>query len=204
MTGFGFDGDVVSRHHHSRSTASGKIKPTHRAAYVEPILRASLFYRFPTITVRSSTGAYGGSGRYDGVRVQLAPVCPGSPFRSQRTTGRRLARPRRLSQARGRFRHSTTCGGYSGARISTTPRCSTAVSSGAFDLTSRERFRPRSTETRPGFPSLSGRLVGLRARQGQVPSTAASSRSFPARSIARARPDNNPGRFTLVRSRVGR
>ena len=52
MTGFGFDGDVVTRHHRSRTSTSGRIKPTHRAAYVEPILRASLFYRFPSIRVR--------------------------------------------------------------------------------------------------------------------------------------------------------
>ncbi|QEH35615.1 Diacylglycerol kinase [Aquisphaera giovannonii] len=51
MVGFGFDGDVVTRHHRAR-TASGRVKPTHRAAYVEPILRASLFYRFHPITVR--------------------------------------------------------------------------------------------------------------------------------------------------------
>lgn len=52
MAGFGFDGDVVTRHHRARTSSSGKIKPTHRAAYVEPILRASLFYRFPSIRVR--------------------------------------------------------------------------------------------------------------------------------------------------------
>lgn len=51
MCGFGFDGDVVTRHHRARVSRSGRVKPTHRAAYVEPILRASLFYRFPPITV---------------------------------------------------------------------------------------------------------------------------------------------------------
>ncbi|MFO0893217.1 MAG: diacylglycerol kinase family protein [Isosphaeraceae bacterium] len=51
MAGFGFDGDVVTRHHRSRISPTGKIRPTHRAAYVEPILRASLFYRFPPISV---------------------------------------------------------------------------------------------------------------------------------------------------------
>lgn len=51
MTGFGFDGDVVTRHHRARTTRSGRVKPTHRAAYVEPILRSSLFYRFPHINV---------------------------------------------------------------------------------------------------------------------------------------------------------
>src|SRR5208337_3738232 len=45
MTGFGFDGDIVTRHHRGRTTRSGRVKPTHRAAYVEPILRSSLFYR---------------------------------------------------------------------------------------------------------------------------------------------------------------
>jgi diacylglycerol kinase family enzyme len=49
MTGFGFDGDVVTRHHLSRTSRSGLARPTHRAAYVEPILRASLLYRFPPI-----------------------------------------------------------------------------------------------------------------------------------------------------------
>ena len=51
MTGFGFDGDIVTRHHRGRTTRSGSLKPTHRAAYVEPILRSSMFYRFPHINV---------------------------------------------------------------------------------------------------------------------------------------------------------
>jgi diacylglycerol kinase family enzyme len=52
MVGFGFDGDVVSRHHHGRMTSSGSARPTHRIAYVWPILRSSFSYRFPTISVR--------------------------------------------------------------------------------------------------------------------------------------------------------
>lgn len=51
MAGFGFDGDVVTRHHDLRTTRTGAIKPTHRAAYVEPILRSSLSYRFPNVRV---------------------------------------------------------------------------------------------------------------------------------------------------------
>jgi diacylglycerol kinase family enzyme len=51
MTGFGFDGEVVSRHHRSRTSGSGRVKPTHRAAYVESILRSSLSYRFPSLNV---------------------------------------------------------------------------------------------------------------------------------------------------------
>ncbi len=52
MAGFGFDGDIVTRHHRSRTSRIGVVRPTHRIAYVEPILRSSLFYRFPTVNVR--------------------------------------------------------------------------------------------------------------------------------------------------------
>jgi diacylglycerol kinase family enzyme len=52
MAGFGFDADVVTRHHRSRLSGSGRIRPTHRMAYVEPILRSSFSYQFPTISVR--------------------------------------------------------------------------------------------------------------------------------------------------------
>jgi diacylglycerol kinase family enzyme len=52
MAGFGFDADVVTRHHHGRVSHSGRVRPTNRLAYVEPILRASFSYRFPTISVR--------------------------------------------------------------------------------------------------------------------------------------------------------
>jgi diacylglycerol kinase family enzyme len=52
MAGFGFDADVVTRHHRGRLTRSGRIRPTHRMAYVEPILRSSFSYRFPRISVR--------------------------------------------------------------------------------------------------------------------------------------------------------
>jgi diacylglycerol kinase family enzyme len=52
MAGFGFDGDVVSRHHRGRLGSSGRVLPTNRAAYVEPILKSSLSYKFPVIRVR--------------------------------------------------------------------------------------------------------------------------------------------------------
>jgi diacylglycerol kinase (ATP) len=52
MAGFGFDADIVSRHHQGRISRSGRVRPTHRIAYVEPILRSSFSYRFPTISVR--------------------------------------------------------------------------------------------------------------------------------------------------------
>ncbi|MBX6314859.1 MAG: diacylglycerol kinase, partial [Isosphaeraceae bacterium] len=51
MAGVGFDAEVVSRHHHARVGQAGRMRPTHRAAYVEPVLRASLSYRFPPLTV---------------------------------------------------------------------------------------------------------------------------------------------------------
>ena len=52
MVGFGFDGDIVSRHHQGRVSRSGSVRPTHRIAYVWPVLRSSFSYRFPPITVR--------------------------------------------------------------------------------------------------------------------------------------------------------
>jgi diacylglycerol kinase (ATP) len=51
MAGFGFDADVVSRHHAGRVGRSGQLKTTHRAAYVEPVLRSSFGYRFPPLTM---------------------------------------------------------------------------------------------------------------------------------------------------------
>jgi diacylglycerol kinase family enzyme len=52
MAGFGFDGDIVTRHHNARISATGSVRSTNRVAYFEPILRSSLSYRFPWITVR--------------------------------------------------------------------------------------------------------------------------------------------------------
>jgi diacylglycerol kinase family enzyme len=52
MTGFGFDGDVVTRHHDMRTSRAGAVRTTHRAAYVEPILRSSFTYRFPELNAR--------------------------------------------------------------------------------------------------------------------------------------------------------
>lgn len=52
MAGFGFDADVVTRHHRARVGRAGSIRPTHRAAYVGPVLQASFAYRFPDLTVR--------------------------------------------------------------------------------------------------------------------------------------------------------
>ena len=52
MVGFGFDGEIVSRHHLARISRSGLVRPTHRIAYVWPTLRSSFSYRFPPITVR--------------------------------------------------------------------------------------------------------------------------------------------------------
>jgi diacylglycerol kinase family enzyme len=51
MVGFGFDGDIVTRHHNSRLSLSGRIRPTTRMAYVGPVLRSSFTYKFPQITV---------------------------------------------------------------------------------------------------------------------------------------------------------
>jgi diacylglycerol kinase family enzyme len=58
MAGFGFDADVVSKHHATRLARTGQPRPTHRAAYVEPVLRSSFGYRFPalTLTLEGSDG----------------------------------------------------------------------------------------------------------------------------------------------------
>jgi diacylglycerol kinase (ATP) len=52
MVGFGFDGDIVTRHHEARLSRSGRIRPTTRLAYVGPVIRSSFSYKFPQITVR--------------------------------------------------------------------------------------------------------------------------------------------------------
>lgn len=52
MAGVGFDADVVTRHHRARVGAAGVPRPTHRGAYLEPVLRSSFGYRFPALTVR--------------------------------------------------------------------------------------------------------------------------------------------------------
>ncbi len=52
MAGFGFDAEIVSRHHRGRVSQSGSVRPTNRMAYVKPILGTSFSYHFPTISVR--------------------------------------------------------------------------------------------------------------------------------------------------------
>ena len=59
MTGFGFDGDIISRHHQTRLDQSGEVRPTHRAAYVEPVLRSTVSYSFPPIQVKVDDGPQG-------------------------------------------------------------------------------------------------------------------------------------------------
>jgi diacylglycerol kinase family enzyme len=49
MAGLGFDADVVTRHHLARLGRAGKVTPTHRVAYVLPVLRSSWSYRFPPL-----------------------------------------------------------------------------------------------------------------------------------------------------------
>jgi diacylglycerol kinase family enzyme len=55
MAGLGFDADVVSRHHSARVGPGGRLRTTHRAAYVEPVLRSSLVYPFPTLEIEAET-----------------------------------------------------------------------------------------------------------------------------------------------------
>ncbi|GIW86080.1 MAG: protein BmrU [Isosphaeraceae bacterium] len=56
MAGFGFDAEVVSDHHRRRMARPG-VATTSRAAYVEPVLRSSVRYRFPEVRVWAETDA---------------------------------------------------------------------------------------------------------------------------------------------------
>ncbi len=56
MAGFGFDADVVSRHHAARLGRAGVVRPTRRSAYVEPVLRSSFGYRFPALSLVADSG----------------------------------------------------------------------------------------------------------------------------------------------------
>jgi diacylglycerol kinase (ATP) len=51
MAGIGFDADVVTRHHAVRMNGSSVARPTHRAAYLESVIRSTLKYRFAPLTV---------------------------------------------------------------------------------------------------------------------------------------------------------
>ena len=113
MTGFGFDGDVVTRHHRGRTTRSGKVKPTHRAAYVEPILRRACFTGFRTSTWPSRTPA---ARRSCAEPRSLSSIC-----RVMLWACRSLPRPARTTgcsiwssfEIPGRSRRSTTSGASS-------------------------------------------------------------------------------------------
>lgn len=50
MAGIGFDGDVVTRHHHERIRQPLNTRTTSRLAYVLPILHSAASYRFPRVT----------------------------------------------------------------------------------------------------------------------------------------------------------
>ncbi len=82
MAGFGFDADVVSRHHAGRVGRAGQLKTTNRAAYVEPVLRSSFGYRFPPLTL-TLEGIDGASETLVGTTVfvfNLPSYALGLPF----------------------------------------------------------------------------------------------------------------------------
>ena len=106
----------------SDDSISGKVKPTHRAAYVEPILRASLFYRFPS-DQRGGSRTRARGRALSGTTVfvfNLPRYALGLPF---------APRPARMtdcstwssSATRDRSRRFTTCGECFEAPISTIP-----------------------------------------------------------------------------------
>lgn len=82
MAGFGFDADVVTRHHAAR-VRGGAARPTHRGMYVDPLLRASFVYRFPAITVALADPATGREESLVGTTVfvfNLPRYALGLPF----------------------------------------------------------------------------------------------------------------------------
>ncbi len=52
MAGVGFDAEVVGRHHAARLGHAGRMRTTTRSAYVEPVLRASFAYKFPSLRLQ--------------------------------------------------------------------------------------------------------------------------------------------------------
>ena len=92
MAGFGFDADVVTRHHAARIARTGRARPTHRAAYVEPVLRSSFSYRFPELAVRDRRpGGRGDARRDDGLSSSTCRDTPSAsrshPRRGATTAG---------------------------------------------------------------------------------------------------------------------
>jgi diacylglycerol kinase family enzyme len=82
MAGFGFDAEVVTRHHAAR-VRGGATRPTHRAQYVDPVLRASFGYTFPTISVAVADPASGREETLVGTSVfvfNLPRYALGLPF----------------------------------------------------------------------------------------------------------------------------
>ncbi|MDX2038772.1 MAG: diacylglycerol kinase family protein [Isosphaeraceae bacterium] len=84
MAGFGFDAEVVGRHHAARIRRTGSARPTHRGEYVEPVLRASFTYRFPELrlildgdeTITGTTAFVFNLPRY-ALRLPFAPLADG-------------------------------------------------------------------------------------------------------------------------------
>ena len=124
MAGIGFDADVVTRHHLARVGRSGSPRPTHRVAYVEPVLRSSLGYPFPPLTVRIDRPRQrGDADRHVGLRLQPPALRAGAAVRPLGPRRRRLARPRRLPQAGCVSRVVLPLAGPPGASTSTLPAC---------------------------------------------------------------------------------
>ena len=168
MVGFGFDGDVVTRHHNARLSHSGRIRPTTRLAYVDPVLRSSFSYRFPQITVRiENEGVPEDPDRNDGILVQRAPVCPGPSVRPGRAGRRRLARLADLSRSGAVQGALLPLEGLSRHASRAAERLPSPRQVGDRDL-GRHAYRFRSTATLGAF-CLRG---GDRRRLSQVPRSA--------------------------------
>ena len=157
MTGFGFDGDVVTRHHRSRivhlgedqADASRGLRRADPAG--EPLLPLPVDPR-----PDRGPGGRGGARGDDRLRLQPAPLRPRAAVRSHGLPGRRPARPGRLPRAGPVPGASTTSGGSSAAPTWTIP-ASSIVGSAASMISSRE----------PVPVQLDGDPAGLLGHRGQ-------------------------------------
>ena len=150
MAGFGFDADVVGRHHAARLGRTGVLKTTHRVAYVEPVLRSSLGYRFPDPDARrrGDRRRHRDPDRDHGVPLQPAALRARPPVRPERAGGRRLPRPRLVSRSPDRSGRSITSGWSCADCTLIDPGSSTAGSAG-LSSASRPPSRSSSTATLP-------------------------------------------------------
>ena len=93
MVGFGFDGDIVSRHHHTRLSRLGPDPADQPPGVRLPGLAVELFVQVSQDQrADRESGCSGNPERHNRVHFQRATVCPGPSVCSGSARRRRLAR----------------------------------------------------------------------------------------------------------------